>query len=83
MKKIRLTLIVLILSLNALAQGGPCNSPNPPAWCNGGGGGPCASSNPPAWCGNVGVPINNGLWVLALSGAAFVFRDKIKAVWNE
>ena len=59
---------------------GPCGTPNPPPWCNGGGGGPCANNNPPAWCNNTGVPINNRLWILALAGAAYVFKDKIKTL---
>lgn len=67
----KLLIILLLSSLSALGQG-PCSSPNPPSWCNGGGGGPCAGANPPSWCGTTGVPINNGLWALGALGLVLV-----------
>ncbi len=70
--KILLVLILSMFTFTAMSQG-PCGSPNPPSWCNGGGGGPCGSANPPSWCNNTSVPINNGLWVLIILGLGYGF----------
>ena len=70
MKKI--LILFLLSSMTSFGQG-PCNSPNPPSWCNGGGG-PCAGNNPPSWCNNTSVPINDGIVYLLIGGLLYGFK---------
>jgi hypothetical protein len=66
MKKI---ILLLILSLNAFAQGGPNGPPNPA----------CNSPNPPPWCDNPTVPIDNWpLMVVLFTTAGIMGYTQIK-----
>jgi hypothetical protein len=67
MKKI---ILLLILSINMAAQGGPGSPPNPA----------CSSPNPPPWCpDNPSVPIDNWqLMLLLLTTAGILGFIQIK-----
>lgn len=67
MKRIYFLILFVVFAQLSWSIQGPCNTPNPPAWCNGGGG-PCNSPNPPAWCNNSNVPISTHDWILLIAG---------------
>ena len=74
MKKLTIIIGITLLSLTSFGQG-PCDSANPPAWCNDGSGGPCVGNNPPTWCGTTtNTPINGELWVLIVIGLCVSIR---------
>jgi hypothetical protein len=66
-------ILLMILSFNGFAQGGPNGPPNPA----------CFGPNPPPWCNNPPVPIDNWQLMLALllTGITLGFiqyRNRIK-----